>query len=80
MRENVGLLLHEAVTQDMQKTDVLNVSFSTDFTRKTDLRKSKAPDTRGKGWRMQDLPVIEDQVVEYLSKLDTHKFMGPYGM
>lgn len=82
MRENVGLLLHEAValmTQDMQKTDVLNASFATDFTGKTDLKRFKAPDTRG--WRKEDLPLIEeDRVTEYVSKLDTHKSMGPYGM
>ncbi|GAB0204007.1 hypothetical protein GRJ2_002866300 [Grus japonensis] len=52
MRENVGLLLNGAgdlVTQDMEKTEVLNAAFASVFTSKTGLQESQVPETRGKG-------------------------------
>jgi len=36
---------------------------------------------RGKAWRKEDVPLVEeDQVRDHLSKLDTHKSMGPNGI
>lgn len=33
--------------------------------------------TRRKGWSRKGVPLVEeDQVMEYLNKLDIHKFMG----
>ncbi|KAK4807097.1 hypothetical protein QYF61_018438 [Mycteria americana] len=41
----------------------------------------KAEETWGKVWSKEDVPLVEeDQVREYLSKLDIHKSMGPDGM
>ena len=80
----MGPLLNEMgdlVTQDMEKADVLNAFFASAFTSKTGLQESQVPATRGKGWIKDDVPLVEeDQVKEYLSKLDTHKPMDPDGM
>lgn len=70
----------DIVTQDMEKAEVENV-FASAFTSKTDLRESQVPETRGKGWNKEDIPLVEkDQGKEYLSKLDIHKSMGLDGM
>ncbi|KAK4811992.1 hypothetical protein QYF61_022988 [Mycteria americana] len=70
-RENVGLLLNKAgdlVTQDMEKAEC-------------HLCASQVPETRGEGWSKEDVPLVEeDQVREYLSKLNIHKSVGPDGM
>ncbi|PKU32263.1 rna-directed dna polymerase from mobile element jockey-like [Limosa lapponica baueri] len=45
------------------------------FTSKTGLEESRAPESK------EDIPLVEeDQVREYLRKLDIHKPMGPEGM
>ncbi|GAB0206869.1 mitochondrial enolase superfamily member 1 [Grus japonensis] len=80
-RENVGLLLNGAgalVTQDMEKSEVLNAAFASVYSSKTGLQESQVPETKAKGWSKEDLPLVEeDQIREYLSKLDIHKSMGP---
>ena len=83
-RGNVDPLLDEMedlAIQDMEKIEVLNVSFTSVFTSKTSLQESQAPETRGKGWSKQYVSLVEeDQAREYLSKLDLHKSMSPDGM
>jgi len=49
--ENVGPLLNGAgamVTQDIEKAEVLNATFSSVFTSRTGLQTSEPPETRGK--------------------------------
>jgi len=80
-KENVDLLLNkmaDLVTQDTEKPAVLNASFASVFTSKIGLQESQVPETRGKGWSKEDVPLVkDDQVREYLSKPDTHKSNGP---
>lgn len=57
--ENVGLLLNaarEPMTNDLEKAEVLSAFFASIFTRKTVLRESQAPETRGKVWDKEDSP------------------------
>ena len=45
------------------------------------LQESQVPEIRGKGLSKEDVALVEeDQVREYLSKLDIPKSMGPDGM
>ncbi|KAK4829863.1 hypothetical protein QYF61_007255 [Mycteria americana] len=45
------------------------------------LRESQVPETEGKSWSKEDVPLVdEDQVREYLSNLHIHKSLGPDGM
>jgi len=65
-------------TKDMEKTNVLN-SFSV-FTVNTCLHQSQVPETTWKMWSGEDLPSAEDdQIREYVNKLEVHKSMGPNG-
>jgi len=42
------------------------------------LRHPQSLEIREKAWRKEDLPLVkEDQVRDHLSKLDTHRSMGP---
>jgi len=83
-RGNVGLLLNGAgasVTQDIKKAEVLNAFFTSDFSSKTSLQESQVLETREKVWSKEGIPLVEeDQFREHISKLDTHKSMGPDGM
>jgi len=48
---------------------------------KADLQESQAPETMAKVWSKEGAPLVEeDQVREYLSKLDLHKSMCSDGM
>jgi len=80
----VGSSLHETgdlVTQDLEKAELLNVSFASVFTSKTGPQESQVLETTGKGWTKQDAPLVEeDQVRGHLSKLDILQSEGPDGM
>lgn len=84
MRENVGLPLNRAgnlMTNDMEKTKILNALFVSAFTSKISIRKSQAPKTRRKFWSKGVLSSVQkDQVKEHLNKLDVPKTMGPNGL
>ena len=83
-RDNVGPLLDkmgDLVTRDMEKAEVLDATFASVSTGITGLQESQVSETRGKAWSKEDIPLVEeDQVREYLSKLDIHKSMVPDGM
>ena len=78
-KENVSPLLNKTgqlVTQDIEKAKVVSDVFVSVFTSKTSLQESQIPDTRGKGWSEEDVPLLEeDPVGEYLSKLDIHTYI-----
>lgn len=75
------LLLNESevlTTQDWETDEVLNAFFTSVFTSKSSLHKFKDLGIRGKVWSKEDLLLLEeDQVRDYLSKLDILKSMGP---
>jgi len=57
---------------------VLKDFFASVFTSKTSLQEWQVPETSRIIWSKEDVPFVEeDQVKEYLSKLDIQKFMGP---
>lgn len=81
IKDNVVLLLNESevlTTQDWETDEVLNAFFISVFTSKSSLQKFKDLGTKGKVWSKEDLLLVEeDQVRDYLSKLDILKSMGP---
>jgi len=63
----------DLVTQDSEKA-----FFPSVFTSKMDLQESQVPETKGKCWNNEDLPVLEeDQARKYFSNPDIHKFIDP---
>lgn len=65
----------------MEKVEIPNAAFASVLTSETGLQESQVPETRGKGWSKEYVLLVEeDQVREYLSKLDIHKSIGPEGM
>jgi len=83
-RENLGPLLNEVgalVTEDAEKAELLNAFFALVFSAKPGIRAAQSLELREKAWRKEDLPLAEEnRVRDHLSKLDTHKSMGPEGM
>jgi len=82
-RENVGPLLNEVdalVVGDAEKAELLNAFFASVCTAKAGPQASQSLEVREKAWRKEDLPLVEeDWVRDHLTKLDTHKFLGPNG-
>ncbi|PKU42275.1 rna-directed dna polymerase from mobile element jockey-like [Limosa lapponica baueri] len=69
------------VVEDTEKAELLNAFFALDFTAKTVPHESQTLETRGKVWREEDFPSVEeDWIRDNLAKLDIHKSMGPDGM
>lgn len=79
-RANGAPLLKETgqfPTQDSEMSEVLYVFLVSVLTSKTGLHESQVPEARLNGWSKEDVSLLEeDQVREYLIKLDIFKFMG----
>lgn len=68
------------VTQDMEKAELLNAFFTSALTSNTSLQQSQAMKTKSKS-EARKIPLVEeDQVREYLLKLDVCKSMVSNGM
>ncbi|GAB0178545.1 mitochondrial enolase superfamily member 1 [Grus japonensis] len=80
-RENVGPLQKETgdlVTQDMEKTEVLNDFFASVFTSKCSSHTTQATEDKGRDRENAEPPTVgEDQVRDHLRNLKVHKSMGP---
>lgn len=70
----MGPLLKERgdlVTWDSENEEVQNVFFAWVFTSKIGLQEFQVPEARLNRWSKEDVPLVEeDQVWQYLSKLD----------
>ena len=76
----MDLLLNEVgtlVMEDTEAAELLNGCFASVSTAKAGPWESQSLDVREKAWRKEDLLLVEE---DHLSKLDTHKPMGPDGM
>jgi len=68
------------VIEDTEKAELLNSFFASVFTSNAGPQPSQSLKVREKAWRKEELPLVEeDWVKDHLSKLDTHKSMGPHG-
>ncbi|PKU35402.1 rna-directed dna polymerase from mobile element jockey- hypothetical protein [Limosa lapponica baueri] len=69
------------VLEDAEKAELLNAFFASVFTAQASPREPQNLEESEKVWTKEALPLVqEDQVKKLLSKLDTHKSMGPDGM
>ncbi|KAJ7412894.1 rna-directed dna polymerase from mobile element jockey-like [Pitangus sulphuratus] len=79
-RKNVGTFLNEMgdlATWSMEKVEVLNAFFASVFTSNTSLQESQDLKTRRKDWIKEQVPLVkEDQIMEYLNKLDMYESMS----
>ncbi|CAM4584956.1 unnamed protein product [Lepidochelys kempii] len=78
VKESLGPLLNEGgnlVTEDVEKANVLNAFFASNFTKKVSSQTAALGNT---AWGGGDQPSVKNEVVQdYLEKLDEHKSMGP---
>ncbi|KAJ7410616.1 hypothetical protein BTVI_53109 [Pitangus sulphuratus] len=82
-KDNVSPLLNGGetpVTEDAEKSELLNTTFALVCTDKTSPQESLTQDTRVKECWKEDFPLVKEDWVRELGKLDIHKFMGPDGM
>jgi len=69
------------VMEDTEKAELLNAFFASVVTAKAGPQESQSLAVREKAWRRADHPFLKDDWIrDHLSKLDTHKSMGPNGM
>ncbi|PKU46370.1 rna-directed dna polymerase from mobile element jockey-like [Limosa lapponica baueri] len=67
--------------EDAEKAELLNAFFASVFTAKASPQDLQTLEVGERAWSEEDSPSIaEDWVRDHLSKLDTHKSMGPDGM
>jgi len=80
----MGPLLNEVgalVTEETEKVELLNTFFASAFTAKAGPQESQSLEVKDISWRKKELPLVkEDQFRDHLSKMDTHKSMGPNRM
>ena len=69
------------MTEDAEKAELLNAFLASVFSAKAGPQESQPLEVREEAWRKDDLLLVkEDCVRDHLSKLNTHKSMGPDGM